>query len=59
MVDNGVTLTAGGVTIDNTGTLRFHSDHDEGTWTASGTKGIKETTYPKTIMYSLMNPPKL
>ena len=50
------TATSSSIKIGSDGTLTFYTDHEDGAWTASGTKGFTASIGVKGIIYSLRNP---
>ena len=59
LYDNGAALTSGSVRVGSDGTLTFYSDHADGAWTGSSTKGFAPSIGSKGLLYSLRNPAKL
>ncbi len=59
LYDNGAALSAGSVKVGADGTLTFYTDHADGGWTDSSTKGFTASLGAKGLMYSLRNPTKL
>lgn len=59
LYDNGAALTSGSIKVGSDGTLTFYTDHEDGAWTGSSTKGFTTGLGAKGFMYSLREPQKL
>lgn len=58
LYDNGAALTSGSVKVGSDGVLTFYTDHADGAWTASSTKGFTPSIGPKGLIYDLRSPRK-
>lgn len=57
--DNGATIVdRGSVKIGSDSVITFYTDHADGAWTDSSTKGFTASLGAKGLIYDLRNPPK-